>query len=155
MTELESRSVDETIAFGKALAVYAQPDDMVVLIGDLGAGKTHFSKGVAAGLGVDDEITSPTFNICIEYVGRLPLLHFDLYRLEQEWELDDIDWYGLTESGAVSLVEWGDRFPNALPDDYLLVDIRVDVQGIRTLRCEGHGPRGIEMEQHAESLEKA
>lgn len=148
MFELQSTSVEATRAYGEALASCVQPDDMVVLTGDLGAGKTHFSQGFAAGLGVAEGITSPTFNIVIEYEsGRLPLLHFDLYRLESEEELEDIDWYGLTESGSASLVEWGDKFPAALPDDYLLINISTDLEGLRTLRIEGRGTRGQELEE--------
>lgn len=148
MFELQSTSVEATRAYGEALASCVQPDGMVVLTGDLGAGKTHFSQGFAAGLGVAEGITSPTFNIVIEYEsGRLPLLHFDLYRLESEEELEDIDWYGLTESGSASLVEWGDKFPAALPDDYLLINISTDLEGLRTLRIEGRGTRGQELEE--------
>ena len=73
------------------LAAHLRPNDVVVLIGDLGAGKTQFVQGIADGLGVKDQVTSPTFNIQVTYDGgRLPLHHFDLYRLEQEEELDDI-----------------------------------------------------------------
>lgn len=132
--EFISQSVEETIAFGRQMAAHAQPDDCIVLTGDLGAGKTHFCKGFAAGLGVVDDVTSPTFAIVEEYAGgRLPLLHWDLYRLESEEELEDVDWYGLTESGAVSLVEWGDKFPDALPDGFSHVDIRVGAGGERII----------------------
>lgn len=135
---LIAHSVDETIAFGASMAAQAQPDDCIVLTGDLGAGKTHFSKGFAQGLGVQESITSPTFAIVEEYPsGRLPLLHWDLYRLEDEEELEDVDWYGLTESGAVSLVEWGDKFPEALPDGYAHVDIRVGPEGERIITVGG------------------
>lgn len=134
MREYLSHSVEETMAVGAALAEEAYPDECIVLTGDLGAGKTHFTKGFAAALGISEEVTSPTFAIVEEYEGgRLPLLHWDLYRLEEDWELEDVDWYGLTESGAVSLVEWGDKFPEALPEGYLHVDIRVLDDGGRAI----------------------
>lgn len=134
MKEYLSRSVEETMGVGAQLAADAKPDDCIVLTGDLGAGKTHFTKGFAAALGVKEDVTSPTFAIVEEYEGtKLRLLHWDLYRLEEDWELEDVDWYGLTESGAVSLVEWGDKFPDALPDDYLHVDIRVADDGTRII----------------------
>ncbi len=134
MKEYLSHSVEETMSVGEQLAADAKPDDCIVLTGDLGAGKTHFTKGFAAALGVKEDVTSPTFAIVEEYEGtKLRLLHWDLYRLEEDWELEDVDWYGLTESGAVSLVEWGDKFPDALPDDYLHVDIRVADDGTRII----------------------
>lgn len=134
MKEYLSHSVEETMSVGAQLAADAKPDDCIVLTGDLGAGKTHFTKGFAAALGVKEDVTSPTFAIVEEYEGtKLRLLHWDLYRLEEDWELEDVDWYGLTESGAVSLVEWGDKFPDALPDDYLHVDIRVADDGTRII----------------------
>lgn len=137
MREFLSHNVEETMAAGAALAAEAQPDDCIVLTGDLGAGKTHFTKGFAAELGISDEVTSPTFAIVEEYEGgRLTLLHWDLYRLEEDWELEDVDWYGLTESGAVNLVEWGDKFPDALPEDYTHVDIRVADDGTRVISVE-------------------
>lgn len=134
MKEYVSHSVEETMSVGAQLAADAKPDDCIVLTGDLGAGKTHFTKGFAAALGVKEDVTSPTFAIVEEYEGiKLRLLHWDLYRLEEDWELEDVDWYGLTESGAVSLVEWGDKFPDALPDDHLHVDIRVADDGTRII----------------------
>ena len=132
-----SHSVEETMAVAAEMAKCAQPDDCIVLTGDLGAGKTHFTKGFAAALGVAEDVTSPTFAIVEEYDGgRLPLLHWDLYRLEEYWELEDVDWYGLTESGAVSLVEWGEKFPDALPDGHKRVDIRVAEDGTRVITVE-------------------
>ena len=140
-------TVEDTIALGEKLGRVVAADDCIVLSGDLGAGKTQFSKGLAAGLGVDDDVTSPTFNILIEYVGtELPLLHFDLYRLEQPDELDDIDFYGMLESGAVSLVEWGDKFPEALPDERLDIQIFVNEDGSRRVEARGYGDRGVQLE---------
>lgn len=132
---------------GEQLAGLMQMNDCVVLSGDLGAGKTQFAKGFAAGLGVDDDITSPTFNILFEYVGdELPLLHFDLYRLDDEDELADIDFFGLLESGGVCLVEWGDKFPAAMPDDRVDVRILVADDETRTVDITGHGARGTQVE---------
>ncbi len=132
---------------GKKLAAFAQAGDCVVLNGDLGAGKTQFAKGFAAGLGVDDDVTSPTFTILFEYVGdELPLLHFDLYRLDEEDDLIDIDFYGLLESGAVALVEWGDKFIGAMPDDRLDIDIRVGEDEVRSITITGQGERARQVE---------
>lgn len=133
--KIVSHSVQETFDAGAAMARDAKPGECYVLTGDLGAGKTHFTKGFAAGLGVTEDITSPTFAIVEQYdSGRLELLHWDLYRLEDEWELEDVDWYALTESDAVSLVEWGDKFPAALPDEYTHIDFKVDAEtGVRTM----------------------
>jgi tRNA threonylcarbamoyladenosine biosynthesis protein TsaE len=140
-------SVEQTIQLGKKLAAFAQAGDCVVLNGDLGAGKTQFAKGFAAGLGVDDDVTSPTFTILFEYVGdELPLLHFDLYRLDEEDDLIDIDFYGLLESGAVALVEWGDKFIGAMPDDRLDIDIRVGEDEVRSITVTGQGERARQIE---------
>ena len=140
--EFVSDSVEQTRDFAAAMARRAQAGDVVLLVGDLGAGKTHFAQGFAAGLGIADIPTSPTFNLVCEYRdGRLPLYHFDLYRLESADELDDIDYYGIVEGDGVSLVEWGDKFEEAAPDDYLLLDFSVGEDGVRTIRMKPHGPR--------------
>lgn len=147
-------TAEDTMRLGRELAKHAQPDDCIVLNGDLGAGKTQFAKGFAEGLGVDDDVTSPTFNILFEYVGdELPLLHFDLYRLEQESELADIDFYGLLESGGVCLIEWGDKFERALPESRLDVVIHIMEDGVRDVSVHGLGSRGRELEEAFKSLE--
>lgn len=123
----ETRSREDTEDLGVSLASLLESDDVVILTGDLGAGKTQFAKGVARGLGSKGTITSPTFNILLIHEGgRLPFYHFDLYRLDGEWQLDDIDYFGMIEDGAVSVVEWGDRFPHALPQTYL--DVRITLR---------------------------
>ena len=136
---------------GERLALSLRADDVVVLGGGLGAGKTQFAKGVAKGLGVDDEVTSPTFNILVQHVGdELPLLHFDLYRLNDEDDLEDVDFFGLLESGGASLVEWGSKFPQAMPDERLDVDIAVAEDGSRDVTVTGQGERGCELEREFE-----
>lgn len=146
MLVLYSKSVEETIKLGKEIATALQANDMLVLTGDLGAGKTHFTKGIACGLHINAEITSPTFPIVVEYAdGILPLLHFDLYRLEDVSQLEDIAWYELIESQAVYLVEWGDKFPDELPDDYVQLDFSVDSNGMRKIAVLPQGLRGQEL----------
>ena len=148
----DSRSVEETIEIGKRLAALLRADDVLVLTGDLGAGKTHLTKGIALGLGIEDEVTSPTFNILRLHEGRtadgepVELAHWDIYRLEDPSQLDDVDYFGMLESGCISIVEWGDKFPDDMPDDYLLASIALDADGTRRLTFEGHGLRGDELE---------
>lgn len=128
------------------LASYAQPCDVVVLTGDLGAGKTQFVQGAAAALDIADAIVSPTFNIVLEHVGgRLPLYHFDLYRLDEEESLEDIGFYDIVESDGVSFIEWGDRFADQLPYDYVNVAITVDGQGVRQVVASSCGDRSRDL----------
>lgn len=137
-----SHSVEETQELARAFASHAQAGDVLLLVGDLGAGKTHFTQGFAAELGIADTPTSPTFNLVCEYHdGRIPLYHFDLYRLEAPEELEDIDYYAITEGDGVSLVEWGDKFEEAAPDDYVLLDFSVREDGARELGIQPFGSR--------------
>lgn len=141
-----SHSVEETQRAAAALAGAVRAGDVVMLSGDLGAGKTHFSQGFAAALGIDEPVVSPTFNIVLSYPqGRLPLYHFDLYRLDSEGQLEDIDFYAITEGDGVSLVEWGERFPDAFPDDYLHVNILIGSGGERNAAVEANGSRSREL----------
>ena len=129
---------------GRALAPLLAAGDAVVLAGDLGAGKTQLSQGVAEGLGVGAAVVSPTFNIVLAYEGgRLPLYHLDLYRLDDASELDDIDFYRLAgpDSDGAALVEWGDRFPEKLPTDYVEVRLAVGEDGCRTVKARAAGGR--------------
>ena len=151
---LRSDAIERTIGYGRALAKLLENDDVVVLCGDLGAGKTHLTKGIAEGLGVSSDITSPTFNIMRQYEcdGDKVLCHWDLYRLDEIEQLDDVDFYGMLESGCITVIEWGDRFPEALPDDYLKISISLDSATERTLEFEGIGPRGIALAQGLASM---
>lgn len=113
--------VDATKAMAGALADLVVAGDVILLAGELGAGKTAFAQGFGAGLGVDDQITSPTFTLARHYEGRLPLHHLDVYRMERMAEIDDVGIAELLDSGGVLLIEWGDAISPALPADYLEV----------------------------------
>ncbi len=143
---LVSKSREETERMGEALAAFLRPGDVVLLSGDLGAGKTQLSKGVARGLGVCEPVTSPTFNILLVHEGTdMPLFHFDLYRLENESELEDIDYFGTLEDEGVSLVEWGDRFPGATPEDALSITMSITGDDSRSIEVSPSGPRSAHL----------
>lgn len=114
-------AVDETRALGAALAGVARARDVVLLSGELGAGKTAFVQGFAAGLGVEEQVVSPTFTIARDYDGRLRLHHLDVYRLEHLQEALDLGLAELTDDGGVTLIEWGDVVIPTLPPDFLEV----------------------------------
>ena len=113
-------STDETIAFGARLGAALEPGDILVLTGDLGAGKTQLTKGIASALGVEDDVTSPTFNILMVYDGgALPLYHFDLYRLDDPDQLEDTGLYDLLDGDGVCVIEWGEQFAREIGDERL------------------------------------
>ncbi|MGH2731121.1 MAG: tRNA (adenosine(37)-N6)-threonylcarbamoyltransferase complex ATPase subunit type 1 TsaE [Actinomycetota bacterium] len=119
-----TKSVEETCILGAALAPSLLPGDVVSLSGDLGAGKTVFVQGLAAALGVDGPVTSPTFTLVHEYSGRYPIVHLDVYRLDSFQEVLDLGFEELLDPGAVLLVEWGTAVAPLLPRRFLEVDIR-------------------------------
>ena len=120
-----TNSPSETEALGESLAGQLEPGTVIAFSGDLGAGKTAFVRGLARGLGVQERVTSPTFTIVNEYEGgRLPLFHFDMYRLGSADELFDIGWEDYLARGGVCAVEWSENVSDALDNDCLRVDIR-------------------------------
>ena len=120
-----TNSPEETEALGEMLAGRLEPGTVIAFTGDLGAGKTAFVRGLARGLGVQERVTSPTFTIVNEYEGgRLPLFHFDMYRLGSADELFDIGWEDYLARGGVCAVEWSENVADALDNDCLRVDIR-------------------------------
>ena len=120
-----SNSVEETEALGAELAGRLEPGDVVAFTGDLGAGKTAFVRGLARGLGIPDRVTSPTFTIVNEYEGgRLPLFHFDMYRLGSADELYDIGWEDYLARGGGCAVEWSEIVRDALEPGCIRVDLR-------------------------------
>ncbi|HVN50363.1 MAG TPA: tRNA (adenosine(37)-N6)-threonylcarbamoyltransferase complex ATPase subunit type 1 TsaE [Acidimicrobiales bacterium] len=116
-----SRSAADTHALAGALAELARPGDVILLAGELGAGKTAFTQGFAAALGVREHVTSPTFTLAAHYEGRLDLNHVDVYRLEHLDEVFDLGLPELLDEGGVTIIEWGDAIVGALPADYLLI----------------------------------
>ena len=123
-TEFESRSEEDTQQLGERLGARLVGGEVLFLCGDLGVGKTQFTKGVARGLGVSDEVVSPTFTLAVQYQGRMPIVHYDLYRVENESELREIGFLETDDPRTVSIVEWGDR--TRIPDDAVRIDLRID-----------------------------
>ena len=124
-----SHSTQETEAIGEELAQKLRGGDVLAFTGSLGMGKTAFTRGLARGLGCRGRVTSPTFTIVNEYEGneylsgRMPLFHFDMYRLGSSDELFDIGWDDYLARGGVCAVEWSERVSDALPEDTIFVDI--------------------------------
>ena len=128
----------EPIALGKQLGKLLEKQDVIILSGDLGAGKTTFTKGIAKGLGIDQMIKSPTYTIVREYEGRLPLYHLDVYRIGNDPDSIDLDDF-LFGDGA-TIIEWGELIEPSLSDAYLKIFIRKLEEG-RELAFEAHGAR--------------
>ena len=143
MSVVDSASRDDTVRLGEAIGRRLAPGDVVALSGELGAGKTALVQGIARGLGCGDRVTSPTFTIVNEYAdGRL--FHVDFYRLERREELDAIGFDDYFARGGVIVVEWADRFPEALPAERL--DIRIEITGEESRRFHLSG-------RHADALQ--
>lgn len=148
-----TNSQAQTIALGERLGRVLQDGDVLVLTGDLGAGKTQLTKGVAAGLGITADVTSPTFTIQMVYDGgRLPLYHFDLYRLDDPEQLEDTGIFDVLGQEGVCSIEWGEQFSDEIGD------ARVDVfvtrkddeaapgaEPAREVRFVAHDARGEEL----------
>ena len=123
--EYITHSPAETESLGERLAMLLEPGDVVAYFGDLGAGKTAFTRGLARGLGCAGRVSSPTFNIVNEYPGgRLPLFHFDMYRLSGPEELFDIGWEDYLARPGICAVEWSEQVAGALPPEAVRVTIR-------------------------------
>jgi tRNA threonylcarbamoyladenosine biosynthesis protein TsaE len=130
-----------TQAFGRRLGQRLWPGAVVALVGELGAGKTHLTRAIAEGLGIADSraVTSPTFVLVQEYSARLPIYHFDAYRLRTEAEFADLGVHEFFESGGVCLIEWADRVPGCLPAEHLRVTLTVTGESSRRAIVEGKG----------------
>lgn len=138
---IESRSAEETFALGKKIGENARPGEVYTLVGDLGVGKTVFTQGLAEGLGITEPISSPTFTIVQVYEeGRLPFYHFDVYRIGDVEEMDEIGFEDYIYGEGVSLIEWSNLIEEILPEKKVEIKIEKDLaQGFdyRLITIEG------------------
>lgn len=126
---IETYSPEETFAVGKELALSAEPGQVYTLIGDLGVGKTVFTQGMAEGLGIDEPVNSPTFTIVQVYEeGRLPFYHFDVYRIGDVEEMDEIGYEDYFYGEGLCLIEWANLIEEILPDTYKQITIEKNLQ---------------------------
>ena len=126
---VESMCEDDTFALGKELGEKCRAGDIILLIGDLGVGKTVFTKGFGKGLGIDEPICSPTFTIMQIYEqGRLPLYHFDVYRIADVYEMDEIGYEDYFFGKGVCLIEWAELISEIIPKEHISVTIEKNLE---------------------------
>lgn len=137
MIEYISKSISDTNAIAKELAQNAKPGDVIALVGEMGAGKTHFSKAFAKELGITSTVNSPTFTIMNSYEeGRIPLYHFDAYRIEDPDEMTEIGFEEFIYGQGVCVIEWADIIKDILPTSFLLVKIETLGENERKIKIE-------------------
>ncbi len=123
---LISKKPEETRKIGKKIGSLLKRGDLIALNGDLGAGKTCFVQGIASGINCSDKVSSPSFSIIKEYSGRLPIYHFDLYRLNQAEEIEELGYEEYFYGDGIVLIEWADKIKKYLPKELLLVKIKIE-----------------------------
>jgi tRNA threonylcarbamoyladenosine biosynthesis protein TsaE len=140
---LDLPNLAATEAFGRRLGALLFPGAVVALVGSLGAGKTHLTRAVAEGLGIADSraVSSPTFVLIQEYRARLPIYHFDAYRLRGEGEFFDLGVHEYLDGDGVCLIEWADRVPGCLPPEHLRIELTVTGETSRRATVMGSGDR--------------
>ncbi|MDR0784478.1 MAG: tRNA (adenosine(37)-N6)-threonylcarbamoyltransferase complex ATPase subunit type 1 TsaE [Treponema sp.] len=126
-------STEETIECGKRLAACLEKGDVVSLRGPIGAGKTYFTKGIVAGLGVEDEVTSPTYTIVHEYAGETPVYHIDAYRLRGDDDFVALGGEEFFGGDGVVVIEWSERIPNSIPRGAVVIEIKILEDGKRRI----------------------
>ncbi|MFK5921072.1 MAG: tRNA (adenosine(37)-N6)-threonylcarbamoyltransferase complex ATPase subunit type 1 TsaE [Verrucomicrobiota bacterium] len=140
--EKKVTSAEETMGFAQQLAKPLQAGAVIGLVGNLGAGKTHFVKGLAQGLGSDSPVSSPTFTLVHEYSdGVCPLYHFDFYRMDQAQEIENIGWDEYLDEAGIVVVEWADRFPELMPPHTQWWQISIGDGDARTLQLLNQAPQ--------------
>ena len=127
--QIETFSPEETFALGQRIGQEARPGDVFTMVGDLGVGKTVFTQGVAAGLGITEPVSSPTFTIVQVYEdGRLPFYHFDVYRIGDVEEMEEIGYEDYFYGGGVTMIEWANLIEEILPESYRQITIEKDLE---------------------------
>ncbi len=139
---IETHSAEETFELGKKIGQNAKPGQLYCLIGDLGVGKTVFTQGLAVGLGITEPVNSPTFTILQIYEeGRIPFYHFDVYRIEEIEEMEEIGYEEYFDGAGVCLIEWANLIEEILPKEHIRIVIEKDLTSgfdYRTIRIEGN-----------------
>lgn len=135
----QSHSPENTLQLGEKIGLLVEPGQIILLAGELGSGKTLLVKGIAGGLGIEDDVTSPTYNLINEYEGQLPLYHLDLYRLDDEIELYNIGLEEYIERDGIIVIEWPEIAYNLIPPDFLYIKIEVSGKSSRNLKLEAEG----------------
>lgn len=142
MVSFFTYSEKETEKLGEKLGTIVKPGTIILLRGDLGTGKTVLTRGIARGLGIEEPITSPTFTLIHQYQGRLPLYHFDIYRIEDPEEMYDLGYEEFFYGDGITVVEWPERLQWLLPDEYLEIIIErffLNGQDKRRISVAGKG----------------
>lgn len=152
-TVLQTNSPTETWSLGKIIAKLLLPGDVICLNGDLGAGKTALSQGIAAGLGINEPVTSPTFTLINEYQGGLPLYHFDVYRLGGPEDMEDLGYEEYFYGQGVCLIEWANLVKDVLPAERLEISI-VPHESLEEVRIVNILPMGSRYHLLVEELKK-
>jgi tRNA threonylcarbamoyladenosine biosynthesis protein TsaE len=140
---IRTRSASETVRIGKTIGSRLLPGDVVALLGELGAGKTQFIKGLAAGMEIENSayISSPSFTLIHEYPGEIPFYHIDLFRLGREQEAEELGLEDYFQGRGITAIEWADKIPSLLPKELLFVSIAYIDKNIRSLEISGKGKR--------------
>lgn len=155
MIQIKTKNAPETVKFGECLGQVLQRGDVLTLSGDLGAGKTAFTGGIAKALGVEGYVTSPTFTIINEYEGRIPLYHFDVYRINDPEEMFEIGFDDYLDGDGIVVIEWAELIQEAIHGETIHVDIRKNPGGgddDRLITLEFIGDRGLTLNLSLEEL---
>ena len=138
-----TKSASETTRIGKRIGSRLLPGDVVALIGELGAGKTQFIKGLAAGVGIQNPtyVSSPSFKLINEYVGKTTFYHIDLFRLKGEKEAEELGLDDYFQGRGITAIEWADKIPSLLPEEILWIEIHYTGENSRSLEISGKGKR--------------
>jgi tRNA threonylcarbamoyladenosine biosynthesis protein TsaE len=143
----QTRSTSETIRIGKRIGRLLKAGDVVALVGELGAGKTQFIKGLAAGVGIGNPtyISSPSFTLINEYPGKIPFYHVDLFRLKREKEAEELALEDYFQGGGITAIEWADKIPSFLPKEMFSIHIAYTGKNTRSIEMIGKGKRYEEL----------
>ncbi len=132
-----TKNAEETIKFAEKIGKLLKPNDIIAYKGNMGAGKTTFTIGLAKGMGLDVWVSSPTFALVYEYEGDIPLCHFDMYRINTFDELYSTGFFDYLDTGRVLAIEWSENIEEALPKNYITIDIQINEGDSRTITVLG------------------